>query len=94
MDSSPFFTMVEKTIQVSNGVVVLENHNGFPFSESNLYLLGARGEIVWKAEKPEARALFSKIKLNEDRTLSTFTTHGYLSEIDLNTGKIISQTRL
>lgn len=94
MNLTPLFTTVEKTIQLIDGVVVLENHNGFPFNESNLYLLDARGRIVWKAEKPEARALFSKIKLNEDRTLSTFTTHGYLCEIDLNTGKIISQTRL
>jgi hypothetical protein len=94
MDASPLFTAIEKTIQVADGLVVLENHNGFPFSESNLYLIDTRGEIAWKAEKPEARALFSKIKLNEDRTLSTFTTHGYLCEIDLNTGKIISQSKL
>lgn len=94
MEIRPLFTVIEKMIQVTDGIVVMEDHNGFPFNESNLYLVDSHGSIAWKAEKPEARALYSKIKLNEDRTLSTFTTHGYLCEVDLKSGKIISKTRL
>ncbi len=94
METQPLFTKIEKMIHVTDGVVVMEEHNGFPFNESNLYMLDTLGRVVWKAEKPEARALYSKVKLNEDRTLSTFTTNGYLCELDLNDGRIMSKSRL
>ncbi|MBI5823635.1 MAG: hypothetical protein HZB18_06370 [Chloroflexi bacterium] len=92
MAIQPLFTQIEKTIQTNNGNVVLENHTGFPFKESNLYLVNPNGEILWKAEKPEARSLYTRIKLNEDFTLSTFTTDGLFCEIELKTGKIISKS--
>ena len=90
MAVTPRFTQIEKTIELKSGTIVLEVHNGFPFGESNLYLVGSNGEITWKAEKPDQRALFTKVKLNEDNTISTFTTSGQFCEIDLATGKIIS----
>lgn len=84
--------MVEKTIQIKNGTVIMESHSGFPFSDSNLYLIAPNGTIIWKAEKPEPKTLFSKVKLNDDMTLSTFTISGQLCEINMDTGKIISST--
>jgi hypothetical protein len=90
MAVTPLFTQIEKTIALKTGTVVLENHVGFPFGESNLYLVASSGDITWKAEKPDKRALFTKAKLNEDNTISTFTTSGQFCEIDLATGKIIS----
>jgi len=92
MAVTPLFTQIEKTIDLKSGTVVLENHSGFPFGESNLYLVGSNSEVVWKAEKPDARTLFTKVKLNEDSTLSTFTTSGQFCDIDLETGKIISSS--
>jgi hypothetical protein len=90
MAVTPLFTQIEKTIELKAGTLVLENHNGFPYGESNLYLVASNGEITWKAEKPDKRALFTKVKLNEDTTISTFTTSGQFCDIDLETGKIIS----
>ncbi len=92
MAIQPLFTQVEKTIQTNDGNIVLENHNGFPFNESNLYLITPGGSMVWKAEKPDLRSLYTRIKLNEDFTLSTFTTDGMFCELDLKTGKIISKS--
>lgn len=92
MAVAPLFTQVEKTIDIKAGTLVLENHTGFPFGESNLYLVASNGEIKWKAEKPDKRILFTKVKLNENFTVSTFTTGGQFCEIDLQTGKIISSS--
>ena len=92
MEIRPLFTHIEKTIQTSDGNIILENHSGFPFKESNIYLVTPDGTVVWKAEKPESRSLYTRIKLNEDFTLSTFTTDGLFCELDLKTGKIISQS--
>jgi len=92
MAVTPLFTQIEKTIALKSGTVVLENHSGFPFREINVYLVGSNGDIVWKAEKSDARTLFTKVKLNEDGTLSTFTTSGQFCDIDLENGKILSSS--
>ena len=92
MEIKPLHTTVEKTIQIKNGTVIMESHSGFPFTDSNLYLVGANGGIIWKAEKPDPKTLFSKVKLNDDMTLSTFTISGQLCDINMDTGKIISST--
>ena len=92
MEIQPLHTKIEKMIQVKEGVVVLEMHSGFPFGETNLYLVSSNGEILWKAEKPEPRTLFSRVKLNDDSTLSSFTTNGQFCDIDLQTGKILNSS--
>ncbi|MCC7119502.1 MAG: hypothetical protein IT310_13340 [Anaerolineales bacterium] len=90
MEISPLRTKIDKTIQIRLGTIVLEEHSGFPMTESNLYLIGSNGKIVWTAEKPDGRTLFTRLKLNEDSTISTFTTSGQFCEINIETGKIIS----
>ena len=90
----PLHTAVEKQIQTSAGEVVLESYGGFPKEESNLYMIGSDGKLKWRAEKPDPRTLYSRVKLNDDYTLSTFTISGHLCELDLNTGKIISSSSL
>jgi hypothetical protein len=92
MELTPIHTKIEKMIQIKLGTIVLEEHSGFPLSDSNLYLVSANGAIAWKAEKPEPRTLFSRLKLNDDSTLSTFTTSGQFCDINLETGKIISSS--
>lgn len=90
----PLHTKVEKTIQTTVGEVVMESHSGFPKEESNLYLLGANGDIIWSAEKPDPRTLYARVKLNDNYTLSTYTINGHLCELDLRTGKILSSSSL
>jgi hypothetical protein len=92
MAIQPLFTQIEKTIQLTDGNIILETHTGFPTNESNLYLINPGGNVVWKAEKPDLRSLYTRIKLNEDFTLSTFTNDGVFCELDLKTGKIISKS--
>ena len=92
MQITPLHTSIEKLIELKRGVVVLENPNGFPLSESNLYLIAPNGDILWKAEKPTENSIFTKVKLNEDSSISTFTNSGQFCEIDMDTGKIISSS--
>jgi hypothetical protein len=94
-DIQPIHTTVEKSVRISLGDIVLESPGGFPRGESNLYLISPNGDILWQAEKPDPNTLFSRIALNEDGgSLSTYTIGGHACEVDLKTGKLISQTRI
>jgi hypothetical protein len=89
------YTKIDKSIQVNSGVIVLEDHHGFPRNESNLYLITQNGKIIWKAEKPDISTYFSRVKLNEDGdTFSAYTINGHACELDLQTGKLISFTSI
>jgi hypothetical protein len=95
MDIQPRYTKVEKTIQIKLGVIVLEHPSGFPHSDCNLYCIAPSDKIVWKAEKPEASTLFSRVRANEDGdTLSAYTIGGHACELELKTGKLISHTSI
>ena len=93
MDVEPLYTKIDKSIQVNAGVIVLENSQGFPRNESNLYLVAQNGKIVWKAEKPDPNTFFTRVKLNEDgRTFSAYTLSNQACELELKSGKLISFT--
>lgn len=95
MDIQPLHTKIEKTIQTMFGHVVLESPEGFPRSDSNLYCVASNQKIVWKAEKPDSDTLFSRVRFNEDGdTLSAYTIGGHACELELRTGKLISQATI
>ncbi len=95
MEINPLHTKIDKSIQTMHGYVILENPDGFPRGESNLYCISANGKIVWKAEKPSADTLYSRVRFNEDgMTLSTYTINGHACDLDPGTGKILSQTSI
>ena len=95
MDIQPQHTKVDKSIQTMYGFVVLEDPNGFPRGESNLYCVSPNGKIVWKAEKPDPNTLYSRVRLNEDgATISTYTIGSHACELELGTGKIVSKTSI
>jgi hypothetical protein len=85
-------TKIEKVISVAAGNAILEDHNGYPLAESNLYFVAEEGELIWLAERPAPDAHYIRVRLNEDGlTLSAYTTGRHACEIDLKTGKLISQ---
>ena len=91
----PRHTTIQKTTQTMMGTVVLENPQGFPWDESNLYCVGHQGEIVWEAEKPERPGLYSRVMLDtQTETLSAYAVTGQACEIELMTGKLISQVKI
>ncbi len=95
MDVEALYTRIEKTIQVTAGIIVLETPSGFPHNQTNLYLIGQHGEIIWKAEKPDPGTAFSRVKLNEDgETFSAYTLGGHACEFELRSGKLISFTQI
>jgi hypothetical protein len=90
-DVKPQHTKVEKVISVSAGKAILEDHKRYPFEKSNLYFLSENGELIWEAERPTPDTHYIRVKLNEDgRTLSAYTTSRHACEIDLKTGKLLS----
>lgn len=95
MELEPLYTKIDKTMQTKVGLIVLETPDRFPYNESNLYCLGPNNKIIWKAEKPDPNTLYSRVKLNEDGiTLSTYTIGGHACDVELSTGKILSQTTI
>ncbi|HEX2995393.1 MAG TPA: hypothetical protein VHP14_11240 [Anaerolineales bacterium] len=95
MEFQPLHTKIDKNIQTRIGSVVLENPDRFPYTECNLYCVAPNNKILWRAEKPDPTTLYSRVKLNEDgATLSTYTTGGHACDLDLGTGKILSQTTI
>ena len=95
MDIEPLHTKIDKTIQTTVGAIVLENPDRFPRADSNLYCVAPSGKIIWKAEKPDPDTLYSRVRLNEDgTTISTYTVGGHACDLELSTGKLISQTTI
>ena len=95
LEIEPLHTQVQKTIQTMVGTIVLEEPSGFPWDESNLYCLGQNGEIVWKAEKPEPSGLYNRVMLNTNGdSLSVYAITGQACEIDLTSGKLLSQSKI
>lgn len=88
----PLHTKIEKSIQTMMGLVVLESPMNFPRDECNLYCCTESGKVVWQAEKPEPNGLYSRLKMNSDgETLSAYAVTGQACELDLRTGRLISQ---
>lgn len=95
MEIKPQHTQIEKMIQLNSSMIILENPKGFPFEESNLYQMDMTGTMIWKAERPEKGVFYSRVKLNEDGlSFSAYTTGGHACELDLQTGKLISFSRM
>ncbi len=88
----PLHTKIEKIIQVKAGKVILEAHQGYPLDQSNLYFISEIGEIVWYAERPAPDAHYIRVRLEDDgKRLSAYTTGRHACDIDIDSGKLISQ---
>jgi hypothetical protein len=91
-DDQPRHTRIQKVISVPAGKAILEDHTRHPPGESNLYFVAENGELVWQAERPTSKSLYIRVKLNQDgRTLSAYTTDSTACEIDIKSGKLLSQ---
>jgi hypothetical protein len=91
-DEQPRHTRIQKVISVTAGKAILEDHTRHPLAESNLYFVAESGELVWQAERPTPKSLYIRVKLNQDgRTLSAYTTDSTACEIDIKSGKLLSQ---
>jgi hypothetical protein len=92
MALEPLHTKIEKTIPTIIGMIILENYFDFPSDISNLYCIKENGDMVWQAETPEPRALYTRVMLNSDGySLLAYANTGHACEIELSTGKLIRQ---
>ncbi len=89
---TPRHTKILKVINLRGENVVLEDHVRFPLNQSNLYCVTDSGETVWDAERPAPDAHYIRVKLEDDGTrLSAYTTGRHACELDVRTGKLLSQ---
>ncbi len=88
----PRHTKIQKVIALRDGNIILEDHVRYPLNESNLYFVSENGEPVWDAERPAPDAHYIRVKLNDDGVqISAYTTGRHACELDIKTGKLISQ---
>ena len=88
----PRHTQILKVIALRGEIVILEDHVRYPLSESNLYCVTEVGEPVWDAERPAPDAHYIRAKLDDDgRQVSAYTTGRHACELDVKTGKLLSQ---
>ena len=91
-DEAPRHTKITKVISVPAGKAILEDYTRYPADVSNLYFLNESGELVWYAERPAPETHYIRVKLSQDgRTLSGYTTDSTACEIDIKSGKLLSQ---
>lgn len=88
-------TRIEKIIDTVVGKVVLENSASYPKDESNLYCVSAAGKIIWFAERPDDGSHYSRVRFDDQgEKLLTYSTRGHACELDLKTGKLLSQVSM
>jgi len=88
----PRHTSILKVINLRGENVILEDHTRYPLGESNLYCMTESGEMVWVAERPAPDAHYIRVKLEDDgNRLSAYTTGRHACELDVRTGKLLSQ---
>lgn len=88
-------TQIEKTIDSVVGKVVLENPASYPRDESNLYCISTAGKVVWFAERPDDGSQYSRVRFDDHgEKLLTYSTRGHACEVDLKTGKLLSQVSM
>lgn len=88
----PRHTKIVKVIALKAGNVILEDHIRYPLSESNLYFVSEDGKSIWDAERPAPDAHYIRAKLDDDGLqVSAYTTGRHACELDLKTGKLLSQ---
>jgi hypothetical protein len=91
----PLHTEIKAVITVKTNSIILENPAKFPSKESNLYCISAEGDLLWRAEKPTADTLYDRVRLeNDGETISAYTTGRHACELDVATGKLLSQIGL
>ncbi len=89
---TPRHTKIVKVIALKTGNVILEDHVRYPLGESNLYFVSDEGEAIWDAERPAPDAHYIWAKLDDEgQQVSAYTTGRHAVEIDLKTGKLLSQ---
>ena len=89
---TPRHTTILKVIALRGENVILEDHARYPLGESNLYCVTDTGENVWSAERPAPDAHYIRVRLEDDGTkLSAYTTGRHACELDVRTGKLLSQ---
>ena len=83
-------TKVLEAIATDFGTLVREDHHQYPQSESNLYMVGVAGDIVWFAQRAVQDDVYPNpiVRIGKDR-IRCFSGKGVECEIELKTGQLL-----
>ena len=78
-----------------SGCVLLLDYYEFSQSEfrsaGNLFFINSTGTIIWHADLPSTSDVYLDFDEIVDQKISAYSWNGYFVNIDLHTGRIISQ---
>ena len=87
----PRHTEIVETVQTPIGLLVREDYYRYPASESNLYMLGADGTVMWFAERASSDdAYANSIRMTNNGTIKCASWNCFDCEIDLQTGELLN----
>lgn len=84
-------TKIVETLATPVGTLVREDYYKYPRYESNLYMIGEGGSVVWFAERAMPDDAYANpIRGTSSHTVKCASWEGFDCEIDLRTGKLIN----
>ncbi|MBL0044772.1 MAG: hypothetical protein IPP33_10380 [Flavobacteriales bacterium] len=87
---TPRHTRVVESIDTPFGTLVREDYFGYPQTESNLYLVDAKGDPLWFAERARANDAYANhIRFSGEFSVKCASWECFDCEIDLRNGKLI-----
>ena len=79
-----------QTIELKSGDRVVLVDYDRATTKNNLFRIDSSNNVVWEAETVERSCYFS-VQLDQDK-LTAMSAEGWLVELDIETGKIVSAT--
>ncbi len=84
-------TDIVQKIYWENKIIIREDYYKYPKSQSNIYALDYKGNVLWFAELPMNNDCYANSMSIENRKLKTCSWNGFSVLLDLNNGKIIKK---
>ena len=87
----PRHTEIVETVRTPVGLLVREDYYHYPASESNLYMVGTDGTVLWFAERASSDDCYANpIRMTDSGTIKCASWKCFDCEIDPRTGKLLN----
>lgn len=90
MNIQPRHTKIVESISTPFGLLIREEHFGYPEAESNIYMVDEEGKVIWFAHRPmDNDAYANRIVWLDESTIRCASWNGFTSDINLKNGTLI-----
>ncbi len=91
MNIKPRHTKIVETLKLDDKTIVREDYMKYPKSESNVYAIDNKGNIIWFAELPSVDDCYANKMRIENKLLKICSWNCFMVSLDLKNGKIIEK---